>query len=356
MAESSRLSRHEFDVRMVIALLAIAAAVALAAFLWAARLALLVIYISALVAMAFAPLVARIERWHARGSRRRIPRWLAILAIYLAVIAGFALLAFVIIPPLAGQISDLSTALPKQFDRLQAFLRDQGLLQHRYTLREAVQQVPATDPTAPAQEVTTVVHIGSTMVEMIAGLISVAILSYYLLVDAGGIYRGGLAFVPKRRQPEVQRVARKVVTRVSLWLQAHAVLGLIMGSVTGFVLALIGEPFFYVVAAVAAFGEIIPMIGPLIAGGVAVLLALTSSGKLALIVGGIFLALHEIEANLLVPRIMEQRVGLNAAGVVIALLIGWEAMGILGAVLSVPTATIVAVGIDEMKRRNEATS
>ena len=98
----------------------------------------------------------------------------------------------------------------------------------------------------------------------------------------------------------------------------------------------------------AAIGETVPIVGPIVAGISAVIVAVSVSGRLALAVGAYFLVLHQLEANILVPKIMERRVGVSPVTVIIALLIGGELWGLLGAVLAIPTAAILAVVVDEL--------
>src|SRR5207249_7147164 len=113
-------------------------------------------------------------------------------------------------------------------------------------------------------------------------------------------------------------------------------------------LGLMGEPYFYVVALIAAVGETVPIIGPIIGGITAVTVAITQSPALALKVGIYFLILHQLEANILVPKIMERRVGVSPVTVMVALLIGGALWGLIGAILAIPTAAILSVAVDEL--------
>ena len=140
------------------------------------------------------------------------------------------------------------------------------------------------------------------------------------------------------------------MTKVSAWLRAQLVLAGVMGTFAAVGLGLMGEPFFYVVALVAAIGETIPIVGPIIGGIAAVAVALTSSPKLALEVGVYFLILHQLEANILVPKIMERRVGVSPVTVMVALLIGGALWGIVGAILAIPTAAILSVIVEELSK------
>jgi predicted PurR-regulated permease PerM len=109
-----------------------------------------------------------------------------------------------------------------------------------------------------------------------------------------------------------------------------------------------GVPYFYVIALVASVGEMIPIVGPVIGGVTAVAVAATVSTKMALMAGGYFLVLHQLESNVFVPKIMERRVGVSPVAVMIALLIGGALSGLPGAILAIPTAAILSVVIEEI--------
>jgi predicted PurR-regulated permease PerM len=102
-----------------------------------------------------------------------------------------------------------------------------------------------------------------------------------------------------------------------------------------------------VIALIAAVGETIPIVGPIVGGVTAVAVAVTASPKLAVSVGIYFLVLHQLEANILVPKIMEKRVGVSPVAVLTALLIGGALWGLVGAILAIPTAAILAVFVEE---------
>ena len=81
--------------------------------------------------------------------------------------------------------------------------------------------------------------------------------------------------------------------------------------------------------------------------------ALTESPNLALMVGVYFLLLHQIEANVLVPKVMERRVGVSPVAVLVALLIGGAVFGLPGAILAIPTAAILSVILEEVAHNQE---
>src|SRR5213596_2860465 len=106
-------SDREFTRRMVQTVLTAAAILIVLAALWAAREALLLIYVSALIAMGFAPIVRIIERPRHGSGRSRIPRTFAILVIYLIIIGVVVLVALMVVPPLVEQAGRLWSDLPR---------------------------------------------------------------------------------------------------------------------------------------------------------------------------------------------------------------------------------------------------
>jgi predicted PurR-regulated permease PerM len=125
-------------------------------------------------------------------------------------------------------------------------------------------------------------------------------------------------------------------------------LAAIMGTTAALGLWLLGVNYFYVLALITAAGEMVPVLGPFIAGAAAVAAGLAMSVHKGIYVLIFFVALQQLESNVLVPVIMEERVGLSPVTVIVALTIGFELSGIVGAILAVPTAAILKVLFDEL--------
>ena len=311
--------------------------------LWHARSALLLIYISALIAMGFAPIVQFLQHPRTRAGTR-IPRSFAILVIYLIIIAVAVLVGLMVVPPLVEQATRLWSDLPRYFDRLQAILIRYGVLTHPITWQEAVQNAPAG---ASGNAVETVMTAVWGFIGGVFGVITILILSFYFLIEAESLFNYVTRVLPDANRGQFKAASREAVMKVSAWLRAQLILAGVMGVFAAVGLGLMGEPYFYVVALIAAVGETIPIIGPIIGGITAVTVAVTQSPALALKVGLYFLVLHQLEANILVPKIMEKRVGVSPVTVMIALLIGGGLLGLIGAILAIPTAAILSVAVDE---------
>jgi len=346
------LSDRDYTRRMLQTVLAVAAVAVLVAAAWAAREALMLVYVSALIAMGFSPLVRVIERRRPHPQRRRaVPRWLAILVIYLAILIVIGVIGLLVIPPLVAQAVALWAKLPNEFNRFQTYLIRHKLMVHRVTLEEAVQNAPAG---SGGNAVGTALVAISNLIGGVFGLITILILSFYFLLEAEPMFEYLMRLVPAARRDGVKVAATEAVDKVSAWLRAQFLLAAVMGSFAAVGLGFMGVPYFYVVALIAAVGETIPIVGPVIGGVTAVAVSITVSAKLALTVGVFFLVLHQLEANVLVPKIMERSVGVSPVAVLVALLVGGALMGLAGAILAIPTAALLSVIIEEIAADREA--
>jgi putative permease len=329
---------------MLRTVLTVAAVGILIATLWAARDALMLVYVSALIAMGFSPLVRFIERPGQRKRGSAIPRVFAILAVYLAIIGIFVLVGLLVVPPLIEQATTLWQRLPQNFNDLQYELIRYKLLTTPVTLQEAVQNGPAG---TGGNAVATVLTAISSVMGGVLGFITMVILSFYLLIEGDSLMRYATRFIPRRHRTHVSAAAREAVGKVSAWLRAQLTLAGVMGAFVAVGLGILHVPYFYVVALVAAVGETIPVLGPIIAGVTAVAISVTVSPRLAVTVAVFVVLLHQLEANVLVPKIMEQRVGVSPVAVMVALLLGASLWGLVGAILAVPTTAILSVLIEE---------
>lgn len=318
--------------------------------LYLAREILLLVYISALLAIGFAPVVRSIERkrlvW---AGVRRFPRGLAILFVYAGLIAAVTLIGFIVFPPLVQQSQEMWGSLPDMLDRGQQFLIDRGLLNHRITLREAVAQAP-TGSSAISRVVTTVAGI----IGGVVGLITILILSFYFLVESDTIVTTFVRLFPRENRRALATALREITVKVSAWLNGQLILAGTIGSTAALGLWFLGVPYFYVLAVIAGVGEMIPILGPALSAIPAVAVALTVSVQKAVFVLIFFVLQQQIENHILVPRVMSRQVGVSPVTVIIALLFGGSLLGIAGAILAVPTAAALQVLFQQFVEQEDA--
>jgi predicted PurR-regulated permease PerM len=318
------------------------------AVMWAmylARGALLLVYISVLLAIGFAPVVRAIEQQRlVPVATRRLPRWLAILVIYVVIVGALTALGLMIVPPLLDQATELWRQTPELLNRAQAWLIRYGVLDQPITLEEAVRSAPASGGNA----VGTVAVALTRVVGGVFGFLTILILTFYLLVESDTLFSGFARLFPRPDRVRVEEAAEKISAKLSAWLNGQLILAGTIGSSASIGLYFLGVPYFYVLALVAGVGETIPVIGPILAAIPAVIVALTVSPQTALFTTIFFVVQQQIENHLLVPKVMERQVGVSAVTVIVALLIGGSLLGILGALLAVPTAAIVQVVVQEL--------
>jgi predicted PurR-regulated permease PerM len=312
--------------------------------LWCAYLVrdvLLLLYISGVLAIGFSPIVRLIERQKVLPIGTRIPRWAAILVLYVVIIGIITLVALAVFPPMVKQARALWAALPDMFYRAQDFLISRGLLQERITIQEAVERAPAA--AGGGEAVNTVLGAVAGVLGGIVGLLTILILTFYLLVEAGQLRALMLRLFPTGQRARVDAASSEITVKVSAWLGGQMLLAGIIGATSAIGLYLLGIPFFYVLALVSAVGELIPVVGPILAAIPAIAVASTVSMQKVLLVIVFFTLQQQFENHVLVPKVMERQVGVSAVTVIVALLIGGKLLGVVGAILAVPTAAILQV-------------
>ena len=317
--------------------------VALVWLLYLVRDTLLLIYVAGLIAVGLSPLVEAIERQRV-VTRVRLPRWAAILSVYVVIFTVVALFVMLMVPPLASQARDFVAVAPDLVSRGQQWLIQQGVLGREITIGDAVRQAPTAGPDA----VGTVLSAIWGFVGGVFGVLTILIVAFYLLVDADGIVRAMVRLFPRPERARVRDAFRRAGEKVSAWLAGQLLLGAIIGTTAAIGLWILGVPYFYVLALIAGIGELIPIVGPVLAAIPAVAVAFSEGPALALGVGLFFIVQQQVENHVLVPKVMSRQVGISPVVVIMALLIGGSLLGIVGAILAVPTAAILQVLLQEL--------
>ncbi len=310
---------------------------------------LLMLYVSSLLAIGLSPAVRRIERSRLVFGRVRIPRWLAILALYAAFLLVIAIVLAAVVPPLVNQIQQLAQNLPGYVDQLQRTLVERHLIQKRWSWSDLFANLQA-----PGLAITSLFGALQGVIGVFGAVVTVIILPVYLLLESASMHAFFLRLVRPDNRGRADRIARGVTVKVGAWLGGQLLLAAVIGASATLGFWLIGVPYFYVLGLIAAVGEMIPVIGPVLAAVPAILLALTVSPQTALMVAAYSWAQQFVENNVLVPRIMERQVGVSPVTIMVALLLGTSLLGFMGAILAVPSAAIVQVIVQEYLEREDA--
>ena len=294
----------------------------------------LVVLLAIVVAFILAPIVARLE-----GMTHR--RALAVLLTFLVVVIVLVGVLGVVAAPLVTESTRLAAQIPRYVEQLQSNAPVVVLgYQVPDELRVQVGAALGTVGGAMAgQAVTMVVGLVSGIVD----LFLVLIIALYLLLDTRRIRSSALRIVPKRQREQVEKFEVEVVRVFGAYVRGQLILAVIVGAAATVVLLLLGVPYAFVLGIFAGIAELIPMLGPIIGAVPAVIVAIFQPFPLVAWVVLAFIAIQQVESNLLLPRISGHAVGLHPLAAMLVLLAGFEVAGVVGALFAVPLAGIAWV-------------
>lgn len=283
-------------------------------------------------------------------ARKRIPRALAVVVVYLVGLASISLITILIVPPLIAETSELVTAFAPFITQATGGVRAEEWFAAPWTTN--VSDVLVTIRNSGITEaVPKLAAFGTTAIDIAFRAMIVLILAFYFVVEKDALVRGIGFVAPPEYQPFVMRLALKFRDQMSAWLRGQLALMVAIFLLIYGALSLIGIPYALVLALFAALLEIIPFIGPLVSAIPAIVLALAVSPAHALVTAGAYLVIQQVEGNILVPKIMQKVAGINPIISVLAVLIGARVGGIVGAILSIPLAMAIAVFLQEIFHR-----
>jgi putative heme transporter len=283
-----------------------------------------------LLAALASPLVAFLRR-------RRLPRTLAVLAAALAglvTVGGVGVWVVVQIigqaPSLLGSAEDALSELPIS-NRQVSTVRDSII----NALHQQAQHLAGPALTGLV-----------TVFEVIAGVLIAVFVSLYLLARGDVVWRWTVTLLPRRVRPGATRMGPSVWRTLGGWMRGTALVATFHGVVVATTVFVMGVPLAVALGALVFLGSFIPIVGALVFGGFAVLVAFASHGWVAAaILFGVLIALNQFEAHVLQPFLIGRYVQLNALAVVAALTAGSLLWGVAGAILAVPLTAAVHAGL-----------
>ena len=270
---------------------------------------------------------------------RRIPRTLSVLVIVVAIIAIIGALSALVVPAMVEEFDDLRTDLPQDAQDLEEFLDAFGI---KVELSDRSRDINW-DELISGQ---VAVDYGQRALTIALGAITVMVLTAYLLVDTPRLSRFVYQFVPPGREPEMDQLLTQLQRVVGGYIRGQLVTSACIFVYTFVVLLIAGVPNAIAFAVLAAFVDIIPLIGATIAVVFPTVAAFQESPTQAIIVLALLLLYQQFEDRFLTPRVYGQTLNLPPLVVLIAVLAGGQLLGIAGVLLAMPAAAIARVGFD----------
>ena len=185
----------------------------------------------------------------------------------------------------------------------------------------------------------------NTVSAIFGGVLSfvlIVVLSFYLAVQEDGVVNFLKVITPLKSEKYVISLWKRSQQKIGYWMQGQILLGVIVGVLIYLGLTILGVKNAILLSVFAAFFEIIPLFGPVIAAIPAVLLSFADGGLTAgLLVVGLYLIIQQFENHLIYPLVVKKVVGVSPILVILALVIGYKLAGFLGVLLSVPIAATI---------------
>lgn len=349
MTEERLISfRPRAVLQTVAVLLGVAAAVIV---VWVARHAITWILISLFLALALNPAV---EALHGRRGLKR--RGAAAAVVYLVVLTVLGGIAAVFVPLLVGQVAGLIEAAPGYVERIAAGRGPLGFLQSEYGLVDKLRELTGQGDggkgsgSGLAGGADTALSVTRGIATGLAGVVTIVFMTFFMLLEGPSWLERGYALMPADRRRRWRAVGCDVYRTIGGYVSGNLLISAIAGVVTTLVLLAAGVPYAVALGLLVAILDLIPLAGATLAAIIVTLVALTESTTAALIVGSFFVVYQQLENHLLQPVVYGRTVQLSPLAVLIAILIGVELAGILGALGAIPVAGTIQVLIRDWQR------
>jgi predicted PurR-regulated permease PerM len=337
-----------FRPRAILVVLGIIiAAIVLIEIVQAARGVLIWIGVAVFLALALNPAV---EWLLGRGVPRR---GLAVSIVFVGAILGVAALAATIVPSLVSETNDFADAVPGYVEDLAAGEGRLGFLEREYQITERVREAIENGGASRVLGLSgTAVAITKGIVTAIVATLTIAFLTLFMLLEGPRWIERFYSLLPESTQPRWRRIGGEINRTVAGYVTGNLTISLIAGIVSTLVLSLVGVPYALALGLLVAILDLIPLAGATIAAIAVSTVAFLDSTQSGIIVLVFFVLYQQLENHVLQPVVYGRTVQLSPLAVLIAVLIGAELAGVIGALAAIPVAgTIQVVFVDWLEHR-----
>lgn len=302
-------------------------------FLWQIKELLISLLIGFIIAGALSPFVDFFEK-------KKIPRNITSIFVYLVFIFVFFNLFYLVIPPLISEVIHLIKTLPS--------------LENNFQITQFFPYLELNSITNNLPNLANnVFGLIKSVFSNVLFVISTLFFGYYLLADKNFIEEALKIFYPDEKAKKISHIVLLSQKKASMWFWAEIFLMTVIGILTFLGLTIFNVKYALPLAVIAGLLEIVPTIGPIVSAIPAVIIGLSSSLNLGLIMIGLYVVIQQLENNLIVPVVMKKIVGLHPIITLIALVIGSKFAGVLGAIIAVPTIVFLKTFLIEWQKLNK---
>ena len=292
--------------------------------------------------VAVAMLVALVLRTLVRSMEKAgAPSWLAVTALVLGVGVISVLIWLVVVPNLVREARILASAVPEYAKAWVALADRVAFIPDRSELVDRIQGLFS-------QLAGTLPSLAAIVARLTGAIVAVLFLALYMSVDPDPMISGGLRLVPREKRGRAEELIRAIEVRLRGWIIGTAIVSLFVGGGGALGLWLLGVPLPVTFGLIAGILNIVPYLGSIVGSLLPALVALTISPFKALLVLLLFVVLNQVDGNFLRPLVMGRAVRLHPATMLISLLVLGSLLGVVGLLLAVPAAVVVATLFDEL--------
>jgi predicted PurR-regulated permease PerM len=316
-------------------------ALALACYLaWLIREVLVLLYVSALFAVVLTPLVRSTSGF--RVGRFQPFKGTAIFLLLLIAAGALAAFGFLALPPVIRDLQGFAQEMPTRLPGLLEKLNNLPMAQHLDTA-----DISSRLQGFVSQAATYLLFSISDWAGKLFDLVMGFILTIYFILEGDHAYRWFLSFFPHERRERLDKALQRAEIRMGKWLLGQGSLMLILGVTSTIVYLSLHIRYAYALGVLTGLLNIVPVLGAAVCIALALLVAAIDSWGRVLGIAIFYVVYLQVENSYLTPRIMKNRVDLPGLAILVALVLGSALEGVLGALVSVPTAVLVAVLLDE---------
>ena len=335
MAEMQETAR-----RTLVATIVVVAVVALTLALWQLKLVIALVFLGLIIAAAMRPTVDRL-------AEHRVPRPLGVAAHYLALAAALGLLLWLVVPRALDQVGQAIGGVPTSQQELAQKAKNSKGIKHEFFvgLQRRLKKLPSAGSVVHGA-----VTFGVKALEIVVGIFFVLATAAYWIFERDRAMNVVLGMVPRQRRKVVRDTWDLIDAKLGAFVRGQLLLIAFVAIVLSLSFWAIGLPFWLLLGIFGGVVEIVPVIGPLAAGAVAVGVGLTASWHVALFAGIVVLVVRHFEDYGVIPRVMGHVTGLSPMLVLVSVTAVGLLFGGFYVLLATPLAAVLATLVDVIVR------
>jgi predicted PurR-regulated permease PerM len=307
-----------------------------------AQSVLVLVALSAFFAISLNPIVTALTR----QSRVPMPRWTAVLVVGIGVLAMVAGFLAIIVPPVGREVTALVHQVPHLLNEAQNQHTWLGRTEAKYHVFGKLESTLGSKNLG-ANALTGVVGAGKYVLDLLTSALAVVALTIYFLAGLPNVVNAVFRTVPASRRVRARAIGDEILVQVGRYMLGSLLNASIAGLATFIWAAVFGIPYPAALGVMVALMDMVPVIGSTVGGAIVTIVALSVSIPVALATLAFYVAFRFTEDYLLLPNVMRHAVNVPPIVTVVAVLIGGALMGIIGALLAIPTAAALKLVAQE---------